>query len=127
MYILRAVGPEYMHFRGETSQDVAGYNKRKTTRLILGSASMRNHLTPACSGAKLLALFVFILPTLCLLGCGGGTGHTDIVTQLPSGPPTIANIAPGSGVVGASVTIAGSNFGSAQGSSSVALDRKSVV
>jgi hypothetical protein len=113
-----------MHFRGETSQDVAGYNKRKTTRLILGSASMRNHLTPACSGAKLLALFVFILPTLCLLGCGGGTGHTDIVTQLPSGPPTIANIAPGSGVVGASVTIAGSNFGSAQGSSSVAFGGK---
>ena len=85
---------------------------------------MRNDLTPACSGAKVLFQFVLTLLVLCLIGCGGGSSHTDIISPPPSGPPTIASIAPGSGVVGASVTISGSNFGPGQGSSTVAFGGK---
>ena len=41
---------------------------------------------------------------------------------ITSGPPTIAAVSPGSGVVGKAVTISGSNFGSPQNSSTVILN-----
>ena len=43
------------------------------------------------------------------------------------GPPTISGVSPGSGVVGAVVTITGSGFGSPQGSSTITLNGASMT
>lgn len=86
---------------------------------------MRNHLTLACSGATVLARFAPILLVLCLIGCGGGSSHTSIVT--PSGSPNISSLSPTSGFAGASVTITGSNFGSTPGTVTFSGTKASVV
>jgi hypothetical protein len=73
---------------------------------------MRDHLTPACSGAKLLLRLILpsvpIILLLLLSACGGGTAHPNVFL---SGPPSISSLSPTTGVAGTSVTIAGSNFG----------------
>src|SRR5580700_540581 len=73
---------------------------------------MRDHLTPACSGAKLLLRRILpsvpIILLLLLSACGGGTAHPNVFL---SGPPSISSLSPTTGVAGTSVTIAGSNFG----------------
>src|SRR5258707_9241319 len=74
---------------------------------------MRIPLTPACSGATVVARFVPICLLLVLSACGGSSPHTSIST--PPGPPAIAALSPTAGVPGLSVKISGSNFGSAPG------------
>lgn len=51
-----------------------------------------------------------------------GSSNGVQFTVLPNPPPTISSITPDSGAVGASVTIAGSNFGAQQGTSSVTFN-----
>jgi hypothetical protein len=74
---------------------------------------MRNHLTPACSGATVLARFVPIFLLLVLSACGGSSSHTFVTTQ--PGPPTIASLSPTAGVPGLTVKITGTNFGPTPG------------
>jgi len=75
---------------------------------------MRNHLTPACSGAKLLVRFVPILLLLLLLtACGGSSAQPRVVI---TGPPSISSLNPTQGGFGAPVTISGTNFGFNTGS-----------
>lgn len=69
-----------------------------------------------------------LIPFLCVLvlvGCGGSAPKTTLVTTPPAGPPVISSLSPTSGVVGASIAINGSNFGSAQSSSTVTLNGQS--
>src|SRR5215467_3886265 len=54
-----------------------------------------------------------------VVGCGGGSSHSNFVTPQPGGPPAISSLSTTSGVFGASVQISGSNFGGKQGSSTV--------
>lgn len=57
--------------------------------------------------------------TLGLSGCGsGGSG----ASSSPPPPPGITNLSPSSGAVGAAVTITGTNFGVAQGTSTVTFN-----
>ena len=49
--------------------------------------------------------------------------HDSLLTvPLPVSPPTISSLSPNAGAVGTSVTIAGTNFGATQGSSSVTFN-----
>ena len=58
-----------------------------------------------------------------LVGCGGGgSSSSNSVTPPPAGPPSITSLSTTSGVLGASVQISGSNFGSQQGSSTVTFN-----
>jgi hypothetical protein len=81
---------------------------------------MRNHLTPGCSGTTVLARFVPIVLVLFLPGCGGSSPKSAIVP--PVALPSIVSLSPTSGVAGASVTIAGTHFGSTQGTSTVTFN-----
>jgi len=75
---------------------------------------VRNSLTNIYLGATALTRFVPFVLVLCLFGCGGSSSNLSIVTPPPP-TPTIASLSPSSGVVGASVTITGSNFGATPG------------
>lgn len=68
------------------------------------------------------ARFVSIALLLWLAGCGGSSSRPAIVTPPPTGSPTITSLSPTSGVIGASVTVSGSNFGSSQGSNTVTFN-----
>jgi hypothetical protein len=54
-------------------------------------------------------------------GTLGGNYDSQVVTPLPF-EPTISNISPSAGAVGASVTITGTNFGTTQGSSTLTFN-----
>ena len=55
-------------------------------------------------------------------GVVNGNFDSLVTVPLPAPPPAISNVAPGAGPVGTSVTIAGSNFGATQGTSTVAFN-----
>ena len=57
--------------------------------------------------------------TLGLSGCGNSGSGTS---SSPPLPPGITSLSPSSGAVGAAVTITGTNFGTTQGTSSVAFN-----
>lgn len=71
---------------------------------------------PHASESVSAVLVVLLL--IGLVGCGGGSSHSNFVTP-PAGPPAISSLSTTSGVFGASVQISGSNFGGQQGSSTV--------
>jgi IPT/TIG domain len=77
------------------------------------------------AGAKVVVRFVTVALVLCLIGCGGSSSPRSMVT--PSGPPSISSLTPSKGVVGASVTISGANFGSTRGSVSFNGSTASIV
>jgi hypothetical protein len=61
------------------------------------------------------------LSLLQILGCGNNSGGSNSNTP-PIPVPSISNLAPSSGSVGATVTITGTNFGSSQGGSTVTFN-----
>ena len=65
---------------------------------------------------------VVILLLICA-GCGGGgSANSNSRVPPPAGPPAISSLSLSSGVVGQSIKISGSNFGAAQGSSTVTFN-----
>lgn len=79
---------------------------------------MFDHLDSVCVWAKAYIRLVPLGLALFLVGCGSSS-KISLVTL--SGP-NISSISPTSGVVGTSVTISGSNFGSSQGTSTVTFN-----
>jgi YD repeat-containing protein len=55
-------------------------------------------------------------------GVVNGNYDSKITVPLPPPPPAISSVSPGAGPVGTSVTIAGSNFGATQGTSTVTFN-----
>src|SRR5277367_6280153 len=63
-----------------------------------------------------------ILVAFCLTSCSGLVAPATSKPGDTAAAPAIASLSPTSGVVGASVTIAGANFGSTQGTNSVVFN-----
>lgn len=81
---------------------------------------MFDRLLSSSLGAKVSLLTLSVALLLGLAGCGGSSNSSS--TVITSGPPNITGLSATKGVVGAAVTITGSNFGSTQGSSSVTFN-----
>jgi len=82
---------------------------------------MSDRFTTALAGVSPVARFFPILLLLGLAGCGGGTAKSSFVTPPPV-QTGLTGVSPPSGVVGESVSIFGSGFGSTQGSSTVSFN-----
>jgi hypothetical protein len=78
------------------------------------------------SVGSLLARISFCwIATVMLIGCGGGTNSSSGTkggTSPSSPPPNIASLSPTSGPIATAVIIAGTNFGSTQGTSTVTFN-----
>jgi glucose/arabinose dehydrogenase len=61
-------------------------------------------------------------PIVLVVGGASSNGVSFTVTSAPPPGPSISSLSPASGGIGAAVTIAGSNFGSSQGSSTVTFN-----
>ena len=81
---------------------------------------LRGRCTSVARSAGVRCLGIALGATLGLSGCGSSSSGTSN----PPPPPTpgITNLSPSSGAVGAAVTIAGTNFGATQGTSSVTFN-----
>jgi len=80
---------------------------------------MSTRLISVYVSAEAVVRFVPFVLLLFMIGCGGGSSSTNIITVTP---PSISSLSPSKGVVGTAVTISGSNFGSSQGSSTVTFN-----
>jgi hypothetical protein len=79
---------------------------------------LRVRCTNVARSAGVRCLGIALGATLGLSGCGSSGGGTS---SSPA-PPSITNLSPTSGAVGAAVTITGTNFGATQGTSSVTFN-----
>jgi len=77
---------------------------------------MTKKKTPFCSVATVLVQFAAFILLLLLCGCAGvSSSNKDKTPPPPPTGPRITSLSPNSGVVGASVIITGSSFGSTAG------------
>ena len=81
---------------------------------------LRGRCTSVARSAGVRCLGIALGATLGLSGCGSSSSGTS--NPPPPSTPGITNLSPSSGAVGAAVTIAGTNFGGTQGTSTVTFN-----
>src|SRR6202034_105060 len=86
---------------------------------LLSMNCLRVRCTNVARSAGVRCLGIALGATLGLSGCGSSGSGTS---SSPPSAPGITSLSPSSGAVGAAVTITGTNFGTAQGTSSVTFN-----
>jgi hypothetical protein len=119
------IGPATGPTSGETAVTIIGTNFTGVTSVnfgtvpatsfVVNSASSITATSPA-EGAGAVNI------TVITSGGTSATSNADLYTYTASPMPVITSITPSSGLVGSSVAILGTNFGSTQGSSTVSFN-----